>query len=74
MVWDCMTVGGVDHLVHIEGTMYKEQDEKILMENARILAKKLKMKSFIFQQDNEPKHKAGKISQWFINNHTDTLE
>ena len=32
------------------------------------------MGSFIFQQDNDPKHTAGNISMWFVKNRTDTFK
>ncbi|CAF3389221.1 unnamed protein product [Rotaria socialis] len=56
MVWDCMAASGVGNLVRVDGTMNKEQNEKILTENVKQSAKVLKMQSFIFQQDNGPKH------------------
>jgi len=74
MVWGCMSTSGVGNLVRVEGIMYKEQYEKILNENIKQSAKKLKMRSFIFQQDNDPKHTAGTINQWFINNRINKLE
>ena len=33
MAWECMTVNGVSKLASIDGTMYKEQYEKIFLEN-----------------------------------------
>ena len=67
-VLGCVTANGVGNLVLIDGTMYKEQYEKILVENVKQSAKKLKMRSFIFQQDNDPKHTARTVSKWFVNN------
>ncbi|CAF3239743.1 unnamed protein product [Rotaria socialis] len=74
MVWGCMSGSGVGNLVLIEGIMYKEQYEKILNENIKKSAKKLKLRSFLFQQVNDPKHTAGTISQWFVNNRIDKLK
>ncbi|CAF4789727.1 unnamed protein product [Rotaria sp. Silwood2] len=74
MIWGCMSANGVGNLVLVEGTMYKEQYEKILTENVKQSAKKLKMKSFIFQQDNDPKHTAGTINDWLVNNRIDNIK
>ena len=65
MVWGCMIANGVGNLVLINGTMHKEKYEKILAENVKQSTKKLKMRSFTFQQDNDPKHTAGTVSKWF---------
>ena len=62
MVWGCMTAKGVGNLVLIDGTMHKGKHEKILAENVKQSAKKLKMRSFTFQQDNDPKHTAGTVN------------
>ncbi|CAF3709059.1 unnamed protein product [Rotaria sp. Silwood1] len=74
MVWGCMSASGVGNLVLVEGIMYKEQYEKILNENVRQSAKKLKMKSFIFMQDNDPKHTARTTQQWFKKNRVNILK
>ena len=42
MIWGCMSANGLGNLVRIEGTMYKEQYERILTENVKQSAKKLK--------------------------------
>ncbi|CAF3935129.1 unnamed protein product [Rotaria sp. Silwood1] len=74
IVWGCMSYNGLGDLVRIEGTMYKEDYEKILNENVKQSAKRLKIKSFIFQQDNDPKHTAGNINEWFQRNGVNTLK
>ncbi|CAM4838584.1 unnamed protein product [Rotaria magnacalcarata] len=74
MVWGCMSGSSVGNLVLIEGIMHKEQYEKILNENIKKSAKKLKLQSFLFQKDNDPKHTAESISQWFVNNRVDSLK
>ena len=67
-------IGTVGNLVLIDETMYKEQYEKILVENVKQSAKKLKMRSFIYQQDNGPKHTDRTISKWFVNNKISVLD
>ena len=67
---DCMSANGLGNLVRIEGIIHKEQYEKILNEKV----KKLKMGSFVFQQDNDSKHTAGNISEWFVKNRINTFK
>ena len=74
MIWGCMSANGLGNLVRIEGTIYKEQYERILTENVKQSAKKLKMGSFIFQEDNDLKHTAGNINQWFIKNNVKMIK
>ena len=74
MVWGCMAANGVGNLVVIDGTMHKEKYEKILAENVKQSAKKLKMRSFTFQQDNDPKYTAGTVSKWFDKNKINVLD
>ena len=74
MVWSCMTANGVGNLVLIDGTMHKEKYEKILAENVKQSAKKIKMRSFTFQQDNDPKHTAATVSKLFAKNKINVLD
>ena len=74
MVWGAMSSGGVGNLVLVEGIMKKEDYEKILQENVKGSAKKLKMKQFVFMQDNDPKHTAHTIRDWFAKNKIKKLE
>ena len=75
VVQGCMSANLLGNLVRIEGTMYKEQYEKVSNENIKQSAKKeLKVGAFIFQQDNDPKHTTGNVSEWFLKNHINTFK
>ena len=74
MVWGCMNAAGVGKLVLIEGIMKKEDYEKILNANVQSSAKMSKIKKLIFQQDNDPKHTAHTIREWFVKNKVEKLD
>ncbi len=69
MVWGCMAANGVGNIEFIDGIMVKEVYEGILDRNLLSSAAKLGFNSakrkFIFQHDNDPKHTAGLIKQFF---------
>lgn len=59
MVWGCMSAGGVGSFVFVEGRMDHRQYIRILEENLIPSVEKLGIKdTFIFSQDNDPKHTA----------------
>lgn len=58
MVWGGICAKGVVPLLRIRGIMKKEQYHSILCRHAVPNGKKLLSRGFIFQQDNDPKHKA----------------
>ena len=58
-VWGCFCAKGVGRLHHIKGVMDSKVYIKILDNELKSSAKALfKRKPFIFQQDNDPKHKS----------------
>ncbi|CAF1541910.1 unnamed protein product [Rotaria magnacalcarata] len=65
MVWGCFSRAGVGNLHFIDGTMdrfmYREILEKNLMESANKLGLS---NDFIFQHDNDPKHRAVFVNDW----------
>lgn len=66
MVWGCFSGRGMGPLYHIEGIMdrfkYKDILETVMWPHAdRCLGRK-----FIFQQDNDPKHKSKTVQDWFL--------
>ncbi len=69
MVWGCMAANGVGNIEFINGIMVKEIYEGILDRNLLSSARKLGFnvakRKFTFQQDNDPKHTAGLINQFF---------
>lgn len=75
MVWGCMSSKGVGKLVFIEGIMDKIYYKRILSENLAESAEILGLsKDFIFQQDNDPKHKSKFVQEFFVKNGINVLE
>lgn len=66
MIWGCMTAKGVGNLAVIPTTMTQVVYRQILEDNLKMSATKLRMgRRFIFQQDNDPKHTAKSVKEWF---------
>ncbi|KAK3544260.1 hypothetical protein QTP86_008735 [Hemibagrus guttatus] len=66
MLWGCFSVTGTGNLVKVDGIMKKEDYLKILVENLVVSAHKLNLpENWTYQQDNEPKHTARVVKQWF---------
>lgn len=69
MVWGCMAANGVGNLVFIENIMDRYGYLNILKNNLKESARKLGMEgSFIFQQDNDPKHTSNIVREWPLYN------
>ncbi|GFX81743.1 transposable element Tcb2 transposase [Trichonephila clavipes] len=69
MVWGCMTATGVENLVIIDGIMNQYSYLNILKNTLSQSASKLGFDgSFIFQQDNDPKHTARVVREWLLYN------
>jgi transposase len=68
MVWACFSSKGVGNLVFIDGIMDQYMYCRILSENLFSSAKKMGLNSFIFQQDNDPKHESKLLKEFFLNN------
>jgi transposase len=67
LVWGCMSATGVGNLVFIDGIMDQHMYLNILRNNLHESAEKLNIgNSFIFQQDNDPKHTAKKVKEWLL--------
>lgn len=56
MVWGCFSSNAVGNIVKIDGKMTGESYVNILNENLQPSARKMSLRRFIFQQDNDPKH------------------
>ena len=68
MVWGCFAAHGVGRLHRVEGIMTKEQYHQILIHQMQPSGKDLFPDGkFIFQQDNDPKHTAHIIRNYFAN-------
>lgn len=69
LVWGCMSANGVGNLVFVDGIMDKMKYLDILKNNLKQSAQKLNLgSSFIFQQDNDPKHTAKIVQLWLLYN------
>lgn len=69
MVWGCMSAAGVGKLHFIEGIMDHKMYINILKENLNASSQKLNLEGkYIFQQDNDPKHKARNTRLWLLYN------
>lgn len=66
MVWGCFAWSGARNLVQIDGKMNVNKYIDILLHNLKSSARKIgSPKDWIFQQDNDPKHKAHKTMSYF---------
>ncbi|KAG2456962.1 TCB1 transposase, partial [Polypterus senegalus] len=75
MVWGCFATSGPGRLAVIDGTMNSTVYQKILKENVRPSVRQLKLKrSWVLQQDNDPKHTSKSTSEWLKKNKMKTLE
>ncbi|MBN3290480.1 TCB1 transposase, partial [Polypterus senegalus] len=75
MVWGCFAASGPGRLAVIDGTMNSTVYQKILKENVRPSVRQLKLKrSWVLQQDNDPKHTSKSTSEWLKKNKMKTLE
>uniref|UniRef100_A0AAY4F020 Tc1-like transposase DDE domain-containing protein n=1 Tax=Denticeps clupeoides TaxID=299321 RepID=A0AAY4F020_9TELE len=75
MVWGCFAASGPGRFAVIDGTMNSTVYQKILKENVRPSVRQLKLKrSWVLQQDNDPKHTSKSTSEWLKKNKMKTLE
>lgn len=73
MLWGAMSSRGVGPLHKIEGNMDKFQYARILNDTMMPYADENMPVTWIFQQDNDPKHTAHYVKQWFLNNSVTVL-
>ncbi|KAK3540398.1 hypothetical protein QTP70_030411, partial [Hemibagrus guttatus] len=75
MVWGCFAASGPGRLAVINGTMNSAVYQKILKVNVRPSVCDLKLKrTWVLQQDNDPKHTSKSTSEWLKKNKMKTLE
>lgn len=75
MVWGCFAASGPGRLAVIDGIMNSGVYQKILKENVRPSVRALKLKrSWIMQQDNDPKHTSKSTSEWLRKSKIKVLE
>ncbi|KAK3559328.1 hypothetical protein QTP86_012756, partial [Hemibagrus guttatus] len=71
----CFAASGPGRLAVINGTMNSAVYQKILKENVRPSVCDLKLKrTWVLQQDNDPKHTSKSTSEWLKKNKMKTLE
>lgn len=73
MVWGCFSKFGVGNLVKIDGRMTAASYVDVLSENLATSAEKMHLGSFIFQQDNDPKHTSRLATRFFEENDIEKL-
>lgn len=67
MVWGAVAASGVGNLVFIDGNMDRHQYKYILEQNLKPSVDQLNLgASWIFQQDNDPKHTAHIVRDWLL--------
>ncbi|KAG2469896.1 TC1A transposase, partial [Polypterus senegalus] len=75
MLWGCFSVAGTGRLVRIKRKMTAAMYRNILDENLLQSALHLRLgRRFIFQQDNNPNHKAKISKEWLQDNSVKFLE
>ena len=74
MAWGCSTASGIGEQHVIDGIITSAKYVRIISNHMVPSAEKLFNVNFIFQQDNEPKHKAGNTKRWFRSKNIDLLD
>ena len=65
MVWGSSAASGPAQLAIIDGKMNSQVHQDILQENVRLSVRQLKLnRSWVMQQDNDPKHKSKSTTEW----------
>uniref|UniRef100_A0A8R1I4B6 G_PROTEIN_RECEP_F1_2 domain-containing protein n=2 Tax=Caenorhabditis japonica TaxID=281687 RepID=A0A8R1I4B6_CAEJA len=73
MVWGCFPDTSMGPLKRIVGTMGRYVYEDILENTMRLWARANLGRSWVFQQDNDPKHTSGHVANWFRRRRVDLL-
>lgn len=76
MVWGCMTAQGVGYMCKIDGRMDAALYEEILEDHLfqTIDYYNLNRDTIVFQQDNDPKHKSKRATNWFQTHGVELLD
>lgn len=75
MLWGCVASAGTGNLVKVEGRMDSTQYQRILENNIQESVTKLKLRrGWIFQQDNDPKHRSKSTQAFMQRNKYNVLE
>jgi hypothetical protein len=74
MMWSCFSASGIGNPVFIDETMDKYVYTNILANNLFPSAAKMGLDTFIFQQDNDPKHTSAHVKKFFEHKNVSVLE
>ncbi len=75
MIWGCFAASGPGRLAITDGTVNSALYQKILKENVQPSVCDLKLKrTWVMQQDNDPKHTSKSTSEWLKENKIKVLE
>jgi hypothetical protein len=75
MLCGCFSAAGTGRLVRIEGKMNRAEYREILDETcSRVLRTSDWRRRFTFQQDNDTKHTAQTMQEWFWDKSLNVLE
>uniref|UniRef100_A0A8R1I549 DDE_3 domain-containing protein n=2 Tax=Caenorhabditis japonica TaxID=281687 RepID=A0A8R1I549_CAEJA len=74
MVWGCFSDTSMGPFKRIVGTMDRYVFEDILENTIRPWARANLGQSWVFQQDNDPKHTSNHVANWFRRRRVDVLE
>ena len=74
MVWACFSYHGVGNICIIDQTMTGPVYVDVLSRNLFESVAKMKLNSFIFQQDNDPKHTSRIAKEFFIENNIEVVD
>lgn len=74
MVWGCFSANGLGPIHRIDGIMDRFMYINILKDVMLPYAEWNMPIKWTFQQDNDPKHTANMVKQWFNDNHISVME
>ena len=75
MVWRCFSASGPGQLGIIDGKVISQVYQDILQENVRLFVRQLKLnRSWVMQQDNDPKHRSKSTTEWLQQSKIHLLE
>lgn len=74
MLWGAFSWKGIGPIIKIEGTMNAVMYRNILAENILPYSRRNMPRNWIFQQDNDPKHRSSVLQQFFNKKNIQVLE
>ncbi len=73
-LWGCMSYKGVGRISFIDETMNRYGYVNILANNLEQSASQMGLSTFIFQQNNDPKHTSGYARDYFVTKGIEVLD